>query len=422
MKSHPSKDIIGSKGSELKGKRIVLCVTGSVAAVKSPEIARELMRHGAEVYAVMTPMAEKIIHPNLMEWATGNPVVTELTGKVEHIALTGDTAEGADLVLVAPATANTISKIASGIDDTPVTSVSSVAFGLNIPIIIVPAMHESMYRHPIVAANIEKLKSMGVEFVGPKIEEGKAKIADVKDVVDAVIRKLAHPKDLLGKKFLITAGPTFEHIDPIRVITNISSGRMGVAIAEEALRRGADVTLIYGRGVVPPPTRVRVMRVETTEEMYNATLEKLKREKYDVVIAAAAAADFALEKPAERKMPTRTTSGLILKLKPTPKIIEAVKKVSPNIFLVAFKAEYKVSDEQLIESAYQTLKEANADLIVANDVGRPGAGFEVDTNEVFIIDRNKKVIHIPLTTKQEVAEKLIDAVAQNLSRPVAAFQ
>lgn len=184
----------------------------------------------------------------------------------------------------------------------------------------------------------------------------------------------------------------------------------------EALRRGARVTLVYGRGVVPSPTRVRVMRVETTEEMYNATLEKLKREKYDVVIAAAAAADFAPEKPAERKIPTQTTSELLLRLKPTLKIVEAVKKVSPNTFLVAFKAEYKVSDEQLIESAYQTLKEANADLIVANDVGRPGAGFEVETNEVFIVDGNKKVIHVPLTTKREVAKKLIDVVTQNLSR------
>jgi len=147
LKDHPSKDIIGTKGDELKGRRIVLCVTGSVAAVKSPEIARELMRHGAEVYSVMTEMAQKIIHPNLMEWATGNPVVTALSGKVEHVALAGDRKWKADLVLVAPATANTISKIACGIDDTPVTSVVSAAFGSNIPIIIVPAMHESMYRH-----------------------------------------------------------------------------------------------------------------------------------------------------------------------------------------------------------------------------------------------------------------------------------
>ena len=414
MKNHPSKDIIGARGSELRNRKIVLCITGSVAAVKSPEIARELMSHGAEVYPVMTAMAQKIIHPNLMEWATGNPVVTELTGKVEHVALAGDHAEKADLVLVAPATANTISKIASGIDDTPVTSLVSAAFGSKIPIIIVPAMHESMYKHPILTENIEKLKSIGVEFVGPKIEEGKAKIADVEDIVNAVIRKLAYSKDLLGKKVLVTAGPTLEYIDPIRVITNKSSGKMGVAIAEEALYRGAEVTLIYGRGAVPPPAGVRVIRVETTEEMYDALMEELRTQKHDIVIAAAAAADFTPEKPIERKISTRNTHELILKLKPTPKIIEAVKQISPNTFLVAFKAEHGLSDDEMIESAYQTLKAANADLIVANDVSRQGVGFDADTNEVFIIDKDRNVIHIPLTTKREVAEKLLDNIVKKL--------
>jgi phosphopantothenoylcysteine decarboxylase/phosphopantothenate--cysteine ligase len=412
---HPSKGIIGTKGDELKGKRIVLCVTGSVAAVKSPEIARELMRHGAEVYPVMTATAQKIIHPNLLEWATGNSVVTELTGKVEHVALAGDHQWKADLVLVAPATANTISKIACGIDDTPVTSVVSVAFGSNIPIIVVPAMHESMYKHPIIAENIEKLKSLGVEFVGPKIEEGKAKIADVEDVVNAVIRKLTYTRDLLGKKVLITAGPTLEYIDPIRIITNRSSGKMGVAVAEEALRRGADVTLIYGHGTVRPPEGVRVVYVETTEEMSNAVIKELSSQDYDIVVACAAVADFAPERPFERKLSTRAASELVLKLKPKPKIIEAVKKLSPKTFLVAFKAEYMLSDEEIVEKAYETLKASNADLIVANDVGRHGAGFGADTNEVFIIDKERNVIHIPLTTKREVAKKLLDIIVKNLS-------
>jgi phosphopantothenoylcysteine decarboxylase/phosphopantothenate--cysteine ligase len=302
LKRHPSKDIIGAKGNELSGKSIILCVTGSVAAVKSPEIARELMRHGAEVYPVMTASAQKIINPNLLEWATGNSVITELTGKVEHVALAGDHQWKADLVLVAPATANTISKIACGIDDTPVTSVVSTAFGSDIPIIIVPAMHESMYKHPIIAENIEKLKSLGVEFVGPKIEEGKAKIADTEDIVNAVIRRLTHPKDLLKKRILVTAGPTLEYIDPIRVITNKSSGKMGVAIAEEAFRRGADVTLIYGRGTASPPVGIRVVNVETSEEMYNALVKELSSQNYDIVVACAAVADFTPERAFEHKV------------------------------------------------------------------------------------------------------------------------
>lgn len=190
LSTHPSKDIVGTRGNQLKSKCIVLCITGSVAAVQCPEIARALMRHGANVFAVLSPMAQEIIHPYVMEWATGNNVVAELTGKIEHVSLVGEHAEKADLVLVAPVTANTISKIACGIDDTTVTSVVSTAFGSKIPIIIVPAMHQSMYNHPIVTENIKKLKGLGVEFVGPRIEERKAKIADTKEIVDAVIRRL----------------------------------------------------------------------------------------------------------------------------------------------------------------------------------------------------------------------------------------
>jgi phosphopantothenoylcysteine decarboxylase/phosphopantothenate--cysteine ligase len=182
---HPSEDIIGTKGNELEKKKIVLCITGSVAAVKSPEICRELMRHAARVFVVMSKMAQKIIHPDLMEWASANPVVIELTGKIEHVALCKE----ADMLLVAPATANTISKIACGIDDTPVTSVVSVAFGARIPIVIVPAMHESMYKHPILEQNIQKLRSLGCEFVGPEIEEGKAKISPVEKIVKTIINK-----------------------------------------------------------------------------------------------------------------------------------------------------------------------------------------------------------------------------------------
>ncbi|MEO0115506.1 MAG: flavoprotein [candidate division WOR-3 bacterium] len=184
--SHPSEDIIGTKGSELKNKKIVLGITGSVAAIKSPELARELMRHGATVFPVMTKMAQKIIQPDLLEWATGNPVVLELTGKIEHIGL----ATMAHLILIAPATANTISKIACGIDDTPVTSVVTVAFGLGKPIFIVPAMHESMFKHPIVEENIHRLRALGCEFIAPEIEEGKAKIASIERIVRTIIDKL----------------------------------------------------------------------------------------------------------------------------------------------------------------------------------------------------------------------------------------
>ncbi len=351
-----------------------------------------------------------------MEWATGNPVVTELTGKIEHVALAGEHDNKADLILVAPATANTVSKIASGIDDTTVTSVVSTAFGSKIPIVIVPAMHESMYRHPILDENIKKLKALGVEFVGPRIEEGKAKIAETLEILDVVIRGLSVPKDFAGMMILVTAGPTLEYIDPVRVITNKSSGLMGIEVTKEALQRGAEVTLIYGPGTASPPKAARVIFVETTKEMHEAVVSELKSRKYDVVIATAAASDWKPKKHYNYKVPTRKTSTLNLKLESTPKIIDVVKKVSPKTFLVPFKAEYNVSDKELAKNAYEKLKEAKADLIVANDVARKGVGFGVKTNEIYIVDKKRKVVHVPLSTKREASRKLLNVIAKKIKQ------
>jgi len=410
LPTHPSKSIIGTEGKELEGKRIALCVTGSVAAVQSPEIARALMRHGAEVFAVMSPMAGKIINAQLMEWATGNEVITELTGKIEHVALVGEHALKVDLVLVAPATANSISKIACGIDDTTVTSVVSTAFGSSCPIIIVPAMHESMYNHPVLAKNIRDLMALGVEFVGPRLEEGKAKIAETNDIIQTAIGKLARRNDFHGIKVLITAGATIEHIDPVRIITNKSSGKMGVALADEASSRGADITFIYGTGSESPPTKVHMLRVETTEQMHEAVVCELKSKKYDLMIAVAAVADWTLDKPYSHKISSRDTRLLELRLKPTGKIIDLVKEISPKTFLVAFRAESNRSEKGLIDNAYRRLVEAKADLIVVNDIGKKNVGFGTDTNEVFIVDKEKNTKHIPLAKKYEVAQKILDVV------------
>jgi len=265
-----------------------------------------------------------------------------------------------------------------------------------------------------VAENIEKLKTLGVEFVGPRIEEEKAKIAENSDILDAVIKKLGMKKDLAGIGVLITAGPTLEHIDPVRVMTNKSSGKMGVAVAREALNRGADVTLIYGPGTALPPSDATVIPVETTEEMLDAVVSELRSKKYDVVVAAAAAADWRPEKSFGYKVPTSKVSEFSVKLKPTQKIIDAVRKISTDAFLVPFKAEYDLSDEELVECGYRRLVQTEADMIVVNDVGRNGAGFEVDTNEVFIVDKEKKVVHVPLTTKREVARRIFDVITEKI--------
>ncbi len=412
LREHTSKQIIGSKGDSLRGRKIALCVTGSVAAIKSPEIARELMRIGAEVYTVMTPMAQKIIHPYMMEWSTGNPVVTELTGQIEHVTLGGEHADRVDLVLVAPSTANTIGKAAAAIDDTPVTTLLTTAIGAGIPIIIAPAMHASMYKHPIVVENIKKLEAIGVEVLMPRLEEEKAKIPGTDEIVAAVVRRLTDKRDLEGIRILITAGPTREYLDGFRYISNPSSGKMGVAIAEAAIRMGAKVTLVYGPGTIPPPLGVKVVRVDSTEEMLEAVVKALD-EKQDVAILSAAACDYGAP---ERKM-VKTPSGMErwrIELRPLPKIIERVKKTSPDVYLVGFKAEFEVPDDELVRRARARMDEVGMNLIVANDVAREGVGFGADTNEVFIIDDEGNTTHIPVTGKAEIAERLLFIVKEKM--------
>jgi len=402
---HPSKEIIGKRSKLLEGKKIVLCICGSVAAIKSPEIARELMRHGAEVYTVMSKAATEIIHPYLMEWATGNPVVTKLTGRVEHVMLCGKTESKADLVLIAPATANTISKIACGIDDTPVTTFVSTALGTGIPIMIVPAMHETMYTNPFVSENIKKLKKLGVKFVGPRIEEGKAKIATVDQVVDAVIRFFT-PKLMRGKRVLITAGPTREYLDDVKFLTTPSSGKMGAALAEECLAHGAKVTLIVGPIQIKLPSDARVITVTSCKEMRDAVLNALKNENFDYIFLPAAPLDFTFSKKFNGKIPSELEK-LTVVLIATPKIASEVRKYAPESIIVGFKAEYGVSINEMIERAYKRLVEHQLDLIVANDVSRLDIGFGADYNEVYVIDKNKNVIHIPKMSKREVAREII---------------
>jgi phosphopantothenoylcysteine decarboxylase/phosphopantothenate--cysteine ligase len=410
---HTSKEIIGTTSNKLTGKKIILCITGSVAAIKSTEIARELMRNGADVYAVMTKAAQQIVHPDMVEWATGNPVITELTGQIEHVTYAGEHSQHADLILVAPSTANTIGKVASGIDDTPVTTTLTTGIGAGIPVIIAPAMHASMYKHPIVNENIEKLQKHGIEVLMPRFEEGKAKIPGTQEIVHAVITKLTTQKDLTGKRILITAGPTRAYLDAFRYITNPSSGKMGTAIAQNALDRGAEVTIVYGPGTAKPPTEAKIILILSTEEMLDAVVRELSEKKYDAAILSAAAADYGAT---DRRM-EKTPSGKeewIIKLVPLPKVVENVKKIDPSIYLVGFKAEYNLTDDELVQRAFDRMKGAGMDLIVANDVARIKTGFGTDTNEVFIIDPERKVEHVTLTDKYSVASRILDAVRNHV--------
>ena len=402
---HHVKLIYATKSRKLVGKKIILAIPGSIAAVECVKLARELIRHGAEVHAVMSENAQKILHPYAMEFATGNKVVTEITGFVEHVELAGEHENKADLVLVCPATANTISKIACGIDDTPVTTVVTTAFA-HTPIMIAPAMHSTMYEHPIVKENIEKLKKLGVEFIGPRFEEGKAKVASVEEIVYRVIKKL-HRKDLAGKRVLVTAGATREYIDPIRFITNKSSGKMGVALAEEAEFRGAEVTLIKTKGSVPSFVEKQI-EVERVEEMLEAIEQELSSKKYDIVVLAAAVSDFTPKEKARKKI--RSGQTLLLELVPTPKIIQRIKEIQPNVFLVGFKAEYGVGEEELIEQARKQIEKAKSDVVIAN---RGEVAFGSEVNEVYWVTK-EGYEKFPLMSKRELAEKIWDKIVENL--------
>ena len=286
--SHPSLDIVESHGTELSGKNIVLCVAGSVAAYKSIELARLLMRYGANVKCVMSNASTKLIKPDYMKWATGNNVITKLTGNMEHIELADY--KRSDLLIVYPSTANTLGKLATGIDDTPISTVLTVAFGSKIPIIMGLAMHRSMYENAAVKKNMKFLEKK-IDFISPKMIEGKAKAPEPEDVLTFVLKKFGLSSKLKGKKILMTAGPTIEKIDSVRVITNQSSGKTGTLLAANLISAGAKVTLVYGPGTENPPNGVKLIKVASVYEMFNVVKNCLKI-KFDIVIMSAAASDY----------------------------------------------------------------------------------------------------------------------------------
>ncbi len=396
--NHPSLDIVSSYGVELSEKKIVLCVAGSVAAYKAIELARLLMRHGADVTCVTSDAVTKLVQPDYFKWATGNEVITKLTGELEHIRLADY--NRSDLIIVYPATANTLGKLANGIDDTPISTILTVGFGSKIPILMCLAMHASMYDNAAVKKNIKFLKNK-IEFLEPEIIEGKAKASEPEDVLEYVLRKFGFSSILKNKKVLMTAGPTIEYIDPIRVITNQSSGKTGVLLASELISSGAKVTLIYGPGIEKPPSGAKIIRVSTSKEMFDVVKKEMIK-KFDIVIMAAAISDYTPENPSKNKIKS-TKNKIKISLKKVPKIIDQVKKYQKNVFLVGFKAEANISKKQLITLAKEKMKNVNADMIVANDIGSIRYRKNPESNEVFILDSNK-VISSGWVKKDKIAK------------------
>ena len=398
---HPTLWIKSTKSESLKGKTIVLAVTGSIAAVRTVELAREFIRRGADVYAVMSEAARWIINPTALHYATGNEVITAITGKVEHVEFFGNLSR-ADLLLIAPATANTLGKIAAGIDDTPVTTFATTAIGAGKPVMIVPAMHEDMYKHPAVMENIKKMKSWRISFIGPRIEEGIAKIAGNDEIVLEVERAIGK-RTLCGKKILITSGSTAEPIDPIRILTNRASGKTGNELALEAYRRGAEVTIVHRNKL--DVSGINEIYVETAEQMTDAVLGELAK-GYDMLISSAAIADYTLD-ASEQKIKSGE-NGLELSFKTTRKLIKEARQAYPHVKIVGFKAEAGVDAEELLKRAKDTLENSELDIIIANEVSKEGMG--TDKNSITILysdDRENISIE---GSKSLIANVLMDEI------------
>ncbi|TAK17992.1 MAG: bifunctional phosphopantothenoylcysteine decarboxylase/phosphopantothenate--cysteine ligase CoaBC [Nitrosarchaeum sp.] len=407
-KNHPSLDIVGSYGVELSEKKIVLCVAGSVAAYKAIELARLLMRHGADVTCVTSDAVTKLVQPDYFKWATGNEVITKLTGELEHIKLADY--NQSDLIIVYPATANTLGKLANGIDDTPISTVLTVGFGSKIPILMCLAMHAAMYDNAAVKKNVEFLKNK-IEFLTPQMIEGKAKATEPEDVLEYVLRKFGFSSILKNKKVLMTAGPTIEYIDPIRIITNQSSGKTGVLLASELISAGAKVTLVYGPGIEKPPKGAKIIKISTSKEMFDVVKKEMSKE-FDIVIMAAAISDYTPENPSKNKIKS-TKNKIKISLKKAPKIIDQIKKYQKNVFLVGFKAETNLSKNELITLAKKKMNESDADMIVANDIGSIRYRKNPESNEVLVIDSHK-VISSGWIKKEKIAKFIRKEIEQRL--------
>lgn len=396
---HPSEAIRCAKGRELEGKHIVLGMTGSIAAVESFELVRELMRHGAEVTVVMSAEAAKLVTPWAMEFASGRKVITELTGAVEHVSLFGDYPGRADMLLVAPCTANTISKMALGIDDTPVTTMATVAIGARTPVLVAPAMHLAMFENPAVKDNVKRLEGMGVRFVGPVFKDKKARVATIEEIVERVLAALG-PNDLAGKRVLIIGGSTEEPIDQVRVVSNTGTGESAVLLALAASRRGADVELWTGRMTYPVPLTITRRAFRTVGDL----MSMIDSADHDAVIVPASLSDYA---PAakEGKIPSGERE-LTVTMCPLPKVLPALR--SRTRVLVGFKAEIDVFPSELVRRARSRLEEHRLDLIVANDLRdvRPGS-----TKAVLVTADGETPFEGP---KSMLADRILDAVVKVL--------
>ncbi|HEX7786075.1 MAG TPA: bifunctional phosphopantothenoylcysteine decarboxylase/phosphopantothenate--cysteine ligase CoaBC, partial [Methylomirabilota bacterium] len=392
----------------LRDTQLILGVTGSIAAFKAVYLLRELTRAGAQVTVVTTAHAERFVGALTFRTLSGRPVLSDLfdpqsPDAVEHVAL----AERAHVLIVAPATANLLAKAAHGIADDFLTTLLLAARG---PVLMAPAMDGGMWDHAAVSANVATLRARGVTVLEPEAGElasglsGRGRLPEVETIVEALERLLAPRRDLAGERVLITAGPTREPIDPVRYISNRSSGKMGHAVAIAALRRGAEVVLVSGPTPLTPPAGATYVAVQTAEDMREAVLQHLGRAT--IVIKAAAVADYRVKRPSATKLKSRKDEDLTLELTPNPDILRELASRKGGAFLVGFAAE----TNDVRANAAAKLQAKGVDLLVANDVSVKGIGFDAEDNQVTLLDRWGGVSDLSRMSKLEVADAILDRV------------
>ena len=392
-----------------KDKNIVLGVTGGIAAYKSAELVSRLKKKGAQVYCVMTRAAQEFITPLTLRTLSQNPVFTEMFTEprlwnVEHIGL----ADRADLFMVVPATANLIGKVCHGLADDLLTT---TVMATKAPVLIAPAMNVNMYENPVTQTNIERLKELGYFFVEPECGElacgyeGRGRLADLEVIMERAEELLVRDKPLNGKKVLVTAGPTCEALDPVRYITNHSSGKMGYALAKQAKLLGAEVIMVSGPTGLRPFSGIRHVRVRTAREMYAAVWHEY--EDSDIVIKAAAVADYRPKTTSDVKI-KKQDGDLFVELERNPDILAELGQKKGSKILVGFAAETR----NILEYAAEKIKKKNLDLIVANDLTRAGAGFALDTNIVTLLYPDGQMKKLPEMTKEEAALLILQEVVR----------
>lgn len=392
----------------LKDKTVVLGVCGGIAVYKACDLVSKLKKTGVNVHVIMTKSATEFVAPLTFQTLSQNYVVEDMfespkTWDVEHISL----AKKADVFALVPATANVIGKVANGIADDMLTTTIMATKG---KILIAPAMNTNMYENQVVQRNIQILKDLNYNFVEPESgrlacgDIGSGKLASVDTIFDSIIKLLEDKKDLKGTSMIITAGPTVERIDPVRYITNRSTGKMGYSIAKRAIERGADVTLISGpTNIVPPKNLKKFIQIESAQDMYNSVVENLSENQ--VIIKSAAVADYTPKEYSNSKI-KKSDDDLVIKLDRTKDIALELGKIKEDKILVGFAAE----TNDLLENAKNKIKKKNLDFIVANDLTQDGAGFGVDTNIVKIIDRDGVIQEHPKMKKDEVADVILDKI------------